>query len=190
MILENKTIGILFISNLKIKDNLIYEFKKLKSIKNVTLLPILKSSYLDEKSNHNIEIISKITKNEPLFYDKPTISKKIIKSLDILILVGCTGNIIYKLSINKFDNNILKIVKRYKIENKPIVIGINIKDFNFSYFKYIDRLYSKKGYYFIPFKVTNPITKPDTLSFDSSFLIKTTSLALENRQIKPIISFL
>lgn len=190
MNLENKTIGILFISNLKIKDNLIYELKKLKSIKNVTLLPIMKSNNLDKNIDYEIKIISKITKNEPFFYDKGIISKKTIKSLDILILVGCSNNIIYKLSINKFDNNILKIVKKCKIENKPIIIGINIKEFNFPCFKYIDKLYNKKGYYFIPFKIANPITKPDTLSFDSSFLIKTTSLALKDIHIKPIISFL
>lgn len=190
MNLENKTIGIVFINNLKIKDNLIYELKKLKAIKNVTIIPIMKLDNLNNKLNYNIEVISKITENKPFFYNKSIIPKKIIKSFDILILVGCSGNVIYKLSINEFNSNILKMVKIHKIENKPVVIGINIKDSNFLFFKHIDKLYRKKGYYFIPFKIANPITKPNTWVFEPSFFMKTVSLSLKEIQIKPIISFL
>lgn len=186
MVLENKVIGIVFINNLIIKDNLKYELIKLKSIKNVTLVPIMNLN----GSNNNIEIISKITKFKPLFYDKDIILEKTIKNLDILILIGCSYDLIYKLAINKFNNNILKIIKNCKKSNKTIIFGIDIKNFNFSSFNAIDKLYNKSKYYFIPLKITNPITKPDNLSFDPSLIIKTASLATEKIQIKPILSFL
>ena len=53
----------------------------------------------------------KITKNEPIFYDKGIILEKNIKNFDFLILVGCGDNIISKISNQKFDNNILKLIK-------------------------------------------------------------------------------
>ena len=186
MILENKVIGIVFINNFIIKDSLKFELLKLKSQNNITLIPIMNFNNL----NNNIEIISKITKNEPLFYNKDIILEKNIKSLDILILIGCSYDLICKLAINKFNNNVLKIIKNCKIGNKTIVLGIDIKNFNFSSFNVIDKLYNKNGYYFIPFKINNPITKPDKLSFDSSLLTKTISLATEKIQIKPLLSFL
>lgn len=186
MSLENKIIGIVFINDPEIKDYFEYELTKLKSIYNVILVPILKEYYF----NKNIDKFSKIMKNKPLFYDKGIILENNIKKLDFLILVGCGDNIINKLSNKKFDNNILNIVKISKINKIPIIIGINIKNFNILSLKNLDSLYRRKEYYFIPFKITNPITNPNKLSFDSSLLVKTISLATKEIQIEPLISIL
>lgn len=184
MSFENKTIGILFIDKLIIKDNLEYELIKLKKYNNI--MPIM-NKY---NSNINIAKISKITKNELLFYDKGIILENIIKSVDILILVGCGEGIIYKLANNKFDNNILKIVKLSKTKQIPLVIGINIKEFTSFSLMSIEKLYKKSDYYFIPFKLANPITQPNRISFDSTFLTKTIYFAFKGIQIKPLLNFL
>ena len=96
MSLENKIIGIIFINDLEIKECFKYQLMKIKSIYNVSLIPIVKDDYF----NNNIDKFTKITKNKPLFYNKGIILKKDIKKLDILILVGCGDNIINKLIIN------------------------------------------------------------------------------------------
>ncbi len=182
MELENKVIGILFVNNIIIKDNLIHELLSLKNIEKAKLIPIIKFDM------QNIKFMSKITKFNPIFYNKGIILEKTIKSLDILILVACSEDLIYRLSNKIYNNNILNIIRTCKINNKPIIIGINFKDFNFSQFNLLDKLYNQKGYYFIPFKINNPITRPNDLSFDSSLLTQTTLLALQNIQIKPIFS--
>lgn len=184
MSLENKIIGIIFINDLEIKECFKYQLMKIKSIYNVSLIPIVKDDYF----NNNIDKFTKITKNKPLFYNKGIILKKDIKKLDILILVGCGDNIINKLSNRKFDNNILKIVKFSKINRIPVVIGINVRDFNNLDLKMLESLYKQKEYFFIPFKIPNPITNPNKLSFDSNLFIKTIFLATENIQIEPLIS--
>lgn len=186
MSLENKTIGIVFINDLEIKESFKYELTKLKSIHKVILTPILKDDYF----NKNIDIFSKITKNKPLFYNKGIILEKHIKNFDFLILVGCSATIINKLSSRKFDNNILSIVKICRVNKVPVIVGINIKNFNNVDMKNLELLYRKKEYFFIPFKITNPITNPNKLSFDSNLLIKTISLAEEKIQIEPMLSFL
>lgn len=186
MSIENKIIGIVFINDPEIKECFKYQLMNLNSTYNIQLIPIVKEDYF----NKNIDEFSKIMKNKPLFYNKGIILEKAIKKLDILILVGCGNNIINKLSIRKFDNNILKIIRFSKINKIPVIIGITIKDFNNLDLKKIESLYKQKEYFFIPFKITNPITKPNKFSFDSNLFIKTISLAIENIQIEPLISML
>lgn len=44
-----------------------------------------------------------------------------------------------------------------------------------------------KNYFFVPFKQDNPISKPYSIVFDSSYIIKTLEYALEGKQIQPIL---
>lgn len=184
MNLKDKTIGIVFINDPEIKEDFIYELIKLQFKNDINIIPIVKELYYKQ----NIDVFSKITKNKPIFYNNGIILDKTVKKLDILILVGCSNKIIYKIANKKFDNNILKIVKQSMIKKIPILIGINIKNFNSVSLKNIEYLLDKKEYYFIPFKITNPVTDPKKVSFDYCFFIKTIYLSLENIQIEPIMS--
>lgn len=186
MSLENKIIGIVFINDPEIKECFEYELIKIKSIYNTILIPIVKEYYF----NKNIDKFAKITKNKPLFYNKGIILEKHIKNFDFLILVGCSDNIINKLLIRNFHNNILNIVKICKINKIPIALGINIKNFNSLSLNNLEKLYNKKEYFFIPFKMTNSIINPNKLAFDVSLFSKTILLMSENIQINPIISIL
>ena len=51
----------------------------------------------------------------------------------------------------------------------------------------IGKLLNRKHIYFIPFRQDNPITKPRSLSFDPSYLVKTIEDALDGEQIQPIL---
>lgn len=49
------------------------------------------------------------------------------------------------------------------------------------------RLLNRKHYYFVPFKQDNPITKPNSVVFDFSYIVKTLEYALDNKQIQPLL---
>ena len=51
----------------------------------------------------------------------------------------------------------------------------------------IGKLLNRKNYYFVPFRQDNPITKPRSIVFDSTYIVKTLEYALENEQIQPMI---
>ena len=51
----------------------------------------------------------------------------------------------------------------------------------------IAKLINRKNYYFVPFRQDNPITKPRSIVFDSSYIIKTIENALDGNQIEPIL---
>ena len=51
----------------------------------------------------------------------------------------------------------------------------------------IGKLLNRTNYYFVPFRQDNPITKPRSIVFDSSYIVKTLEYALDREQIEPII---
>ena len=51
----------------------------------------------------------------------------------------------------------------------------------------IATLLNRKNYYFVPFRQDNPITKPNSISFDPEYIIKAIKYALEGKQIQPIL---
>ena len=51
----------------------------------------------------------------------------------------------------------------------------------------IGKLLNTKIYYFVPFRQDNPITKPRSISFDPKYIKKTLEIALNQKQIQPIL---
>lgn len=51
----------------------------------------------------------------------------------------------------------------------------------------IGKLLNRRNYYFVPMKQDNPITKPRSVVFDETYIIKTLEYALEGEQIEPIL---
>ena len=51
----------------------------------------------------------------------------------------------------------------------------------------IGKLLNRTNYYFVPFRQDNPITKPRSIVFDETYIIKTIEYALEGKQISPIL---
>lgn len=51
----------------------------------------------------------------------------------------------------------------------------------------IGKLLNRRNYYFVPMKQDNPITKPRSIVFDETYIIKTLEYALEGEQIEPIL---
>ena len=53
--------------------------------------------------------------------------------------------------------------------------------------KIFGKLLNTRNYYFVPFNQDNPITKPRSIVFNSEYVVNSIKMALDNKQIEPII---
>lgn len=107
--------------------------------------------------------------------------------LDILVVALATGNTMAKLANDIIDNSATMAVKSHLRRERPVVIAISTNNGLSGAGENIGKLFNRKHYYFVPFKQDNPITKPRSIVFDPSYLIKTIEYALDNEQIQPIL---
>ena len=192
MDLSGKSIGFAFTGSFCTFNKTIEELKKLKNIKNTIITPIMSfNSYnLDSKfgkAKDFIEKIENITQNKIIhtIQDAEPIGPK--KMFDILIVAPCSGNTIAKLANDIIDTPVCMAVKSHLRNNRPVVIAISTNNALSGSAENIGKLLNRKNYYFVPFKQDNPITKPNSLVFDTKYIIKTLEYALDNEQIQPIL---
>lgn len=107
--------------------------------------------------------------------------------LDILIIAPCTGNTIAKLSNGITDTPVLMAAKAHMRNNKPLVISVSTNDALGLNLKNIGTLLNTKGIYFVPFGQDNCEGKPKSMIADTDKMIETVELALEGKQIQPIL---
>ena len=107
--------------------------------------------------------------------------------LDILVVAPATGNTMAKLANDIIDGPAVMAVKSHLRREKPVVIAISTDNGLSSSGENIGKLLNMKHYYFVPFRQDNPFTKPRSLVFDASYLIKTIEQALDKEQIQPIL---
>ena len=53
--------------------------------------------------------------------------------------------------------------------------------------KIYGKLLNRKNYYFVPVKQDNPITNPNSVVFDPTYIKKTLEYALDKEQIQPVL---
>lgn len=126
----------------------------------------------------NKEIIHTIQEAEPIGPKKMT---------DIMIVAPCSGNTIAKLANGITDTPVIMAVKSHLRNQLPVVIAISTNDALSSSAENIGKILNRNNYYFVPFRQDNPITKPNSLVFDSKLIIETLEKALEREQIQPVI---
>lgn len=107
--------------------------------------------------------------------------------MDILIIAPATGNTIAKLANDIIDTPCTMVVNSFFRSNLPIVIAPAINNSLGGGVEHIGKLLNRKNYYIVPFRQNNPITKPESIVFDSHYIIKTIELALDREQIQPIL---
>lgn len=78
-------------------------------------------------------------------------------------------------------------VKSHLRNDNNLVIAISTNDALSGNSNNIGELQNRNNYYFVPYRQDNPITKPRSLVFDPNYIIPTLELALENKQIQPMI---
>ena len=163
-----------------------------KEYENINIVPIMSynSYYLDTKfgkAKDHIEEIESICENKIIhtIQEAEPIGPK--NMLDILVICPCTGNTISKLAHDIIDNPITMAVKSHLRNNKPVVLAVSTNNGLSGAAENIGKLLNRKNYYFVPFKQDNPITKPRSLVFDKTYVIKTIIDSLDGKQIQPIL---
>lgn len=124
------------------------------------------------------KIIHTITDAEPIGPKKMT---------DIMVIAPCTGNTMAKLVNGITDTPATMAAKSHLRNNNPIVIAPSTNDGLSGNAYNIGVLLNRTNYFFVPFRQDNPITKPRSIVFDVTYLIKTLELALDREQIQPIL---
>ena len=85
--------------------------------------------------------------------------------VDILVVAPATANTIAKLANDIIDTSATMAVKSQLRKDKPVVIAISAYDGLSSGAQNIGKLFNMKHYYFVPFRQSNPITKPYSFVF-------------------------
>lgn len=187
--LKNKKIGFIFTGTLYSLKRMIPEIRKLVK-DGVEIIPIISfDSYKTRKIAFKefIEEIESITNTRIIktIAEAEKIGKKYVT--DITIIAPCSENTIAKLANGISDTPATVAVRSALKIGNNIVIGVLANDGLMSNAVNIGILLNRKNYYFIPFRQSNPITKPNALSFDSNYLIPTLEKASQNQQIQPIL---
>lgn len=156
------------------------------------VIPVLssKAQLYDTRFNNSKDFQAKInemTNNTPILtiVDAEPVGPKNL--IDIMLIAPCTGNTIAKLAYAIIDDTVLMATKSHLRNNKPVVLGISTNDALGLNAKNIGSLLATKNFYFVPFSQDAPETKPNSLVFNINKLIPTLELALENKQIQPVI---
>lgn len=191
MKLEGKRIGFIITGSF-------YAFRKtIDELKNIVKLgakvvPIMsENSYTMDtklgKAKDFIKEIEEITDMQVLhtFQEVEPLGRNDI--LDIMVVAPATGNTIAKLANDIIDSPAVMAVKSYLKNEKPVVVAISTNNGLSSAGENIGKLLNRKNYYFVPFRQDNPITKPTSIAFDPTYLIKTIGYALDGKQIQPIL---
>ena len=124
------------------------------------------------------EIITTINEAEPIG------PKKII---DALIIAPCTGNTASKIAGGITDTSVTMAAKASLRNKIPVIIAISTNDGLSGSAKNIGKLLNTKGIYFVPFGQDDFLKKETSLVSDMSLILDTLVLALEGKQIQPIL---
>lgn len=108
-------------------------------------------------------------------------------NLDVMVIAPCTGNTMAKLWNGITDSPVLMASKAHLRNQKPLVISISTNDAMGMNFKNIGNLMNTKNIYFVPFGQDDYKKKPASLIGDLKLLPDTINLAMEGRQIQPVV---
>lgn len=191
MNLSGKRIGFVITGSFCTFRKTIDELKKIVSL-NANVIPIMSEhSYTMDtkfgKAEDFINEIEEITGNKILHTIQEVEPLGPKDMLDIIVVAPATGNTIAKLANDIIDGTAPMAVKSHLRRERPVVIAISTNNGLSGAAENIGKLLNRKHYYFVPFRQDNPITKPSSIVFDCSYLIKTIEYALDNEQIQPIL---
>ena len=191
MKLEGKRIGFVFTGSFCTFRKTIGQLKNIIELK-AEVLPIMSNnSYTMDtkfgKAQDFIDEIEDITGRKILHTIQEVEPLGPKDMLDIIVVAPATGNTIAKLANDIVDGPAPMAVKSVLRRERPVVIAVSTNNGLSASGENIGKLLNRKHYYFVPFKQDNPITKPRSLVFDPTYLIKTIEYALDGEQIQPIL---
>lgn len=123
-------------------------------------------------------IVESITQAEPIGPGK---------LLDLLIVAPCTGNTIAKIAHAITDTAVTMAVKAHLRNQRPILIAVSSNDGLGLNACNIGTLLSSKHIYLVPFGQDSPVAKPTSVVAHMELIPEAARLALEGRQMQPIL---
>lgn len=107
--------------------------------------------------------------------------------LDLLIIAPCTGNTLAKLANGITDSSVTMAAKAHLRGAKPVLIAVSTNDGLGNAAKNIGALLNYKSIYLVPFGQDDCIKKPNSLVADMTKIIPAAELALDYRQLQPVL---
>ena len=107
--------------------------------------------------------------------------------LDALVIAPCTGNTLAKLAHSIADGPVTMAAKSHLRNGRPVIVAVSTNDALAGAAENIGKLLGRKHYYFVPFGQDAPEKKPTSMVADFARIPDTLVLALEGKQIQPII---
>lgn len=107
--------------------------------------------------------------------------------LDLLIVAPCTGNTLAKMASGVTDSSVSMAAKAHLRNQKPVLVAVSTNDGLANAAKNIGVLLNYKNVYFVPFGQDDCIKKPTSLVADMIKIIPAAELALEGKQLQPIL---
>lgn len=157
-----------------------------------TITPILScaAGSIDSRfgaARDHIETVTNLCGRPPLFTigEVEPIGPK--KLLDALIIAPCTGNTLAKLAHSIADGPVTMAAKSHLRNSRPILIAVSTNDALAGAAENIGKLLARKHYYFVPFGQDDPLRKPTSMVADFQKIPEALELALEGKQIQPIL---
>lgn len=109
------------------------------------------------------------------------------KLLDLLLIAPCTGNTLAKVANGITDTPVTMASKAHLRNKKPIVIALATNDGLSGSAKNIGLLLNTKNIYFVPFGQDDSENKPTSLISRFGLIVPTIEMALEGKQIEPVL---
>ena len=109
------------------------------------------------------------------------------KLLDALIIAPCTGNTLAKLAHSIADGPVTMAAKSHLRNGRPVIIAVSTNDALAGAAENIGKLLGRKHFYFVPFGQDDPIGKPTSMVADFSKIPQTLALAMEGKQLQPML---
>lgn len=107
--------------------------------------------------------------------------------LDLLIVAPCTGNTLAKMASGVTDTSVTMAAKAHLRNGKPVLVAVSTNDGLANAAKNIGILLNNKNIYFVPFGQDDPQKKPTSLVADMAKIIPAAELAMEGKQLQPIL---
>ena len=108
------------------------------------------------------------------------------KLLDLLLVCPCTGNTLSKLAHGVTDTSVTMAVKSHRRSGKNVLIALSTNDALSSSAANLGAVLEKKGFFFVPLRQDDPLSKPFSLQCDFSRVPEAVAAALEGRQLQPL----
>ena len=107
--------------------------------------------------------------------------------VDALIIAPCTGATLARLAHGLTDTAVAMAAKSHLRNAKPLIIAFSTNDGLSGSAANIASLLTRRNYYFVPFGQDNCRSKPNSMIADLDLLPETIVMAMEKKQIQPVI---